>query len=580
MKAKKNLYSNLEEFLNDEEKQLNTIFEELINNNEDKSAIKKFDRIIKTILDCKGLLPCSKSFKGDYLLTFSKLWMILILLKITKGKTQQNDFLTLVNSSLTHDLDDYEEYREFFDEQCEILFSDEDAINRINLNPKLSNKLDNNISHEELKNYYIYLLYRPNYFQKIDLNSLPKIKTIDRQTKKNRKSENSKDNKNKTKNKSDNTSKVLLESSEEDDEKGDRLDENDMVSKKNRAKEPSYQSSNKNKSNKYQKQKNQKNKKVDEKNDSDDERISAIINGTIKNIKKRDEIRKSAKKQKTKSSPNQSDIEEEREDEDINMTEESNKKGKKNKNQKKSSANDKKNKDIKKNKKNYKKDLDEEEFSNKKDNKYKRDNKAKDIKNKNDRKSRKTINRKKGTNKIFEILGIENNDEEKVEEKKSGNKKSNNRKSVSMPPQKKSKDKGKKKEDKDKNNKNKNKNKDKDINKKSSGKKKAKPKKNKKPITDDESFFSSDEDPFLSNLSELDDDDSDIVGDDLDKLDEKEKKKMEREIQQALNGNIDFLDLDEILGDSNMEGESLNKFNSKDLSSNDIDMDELDEDFN
>ena len=576
MKAKKNLYSNLEEFLNDEEKQLNTIFEELINNNEDKSAIKKFDRIIKTILDCKGLLPCSKSFKGDYLLTFSKLWMILILLKITKGKTQQNDFLTLVNSSLTHDLDDYEEYREFFDVQCEVLFSDEDAINRINLNPKLSNKLDNNISHEELKNYYIYLLYRPNYFQKIDLNSLPKIKTIDRQTKKNRKSENSKDNKNK----SDNTSKVLLESSEEDDEKGDRLDENDMVSKKNRAKEPSYQSSNKNKSNKYQKQKNQKNKKADEKNDSDDERISAIINGTIKNIKKRDEIRKSAKKQKTKSSPNQSDIEEEREDEDINMTEESNKKGKKNKNQKRSSVNDKKNKDIKKKKKNYEKDLDEEELSNKKDNKYKRDNKAKDRKKENDRKSRKTINRKKGTNKIFEILGIENNDEEKVEEKKSGNKKSNNRKSVSMPPQKKNKDKGKKKEDKDKNNKNKNKNKDKDINKKSSGKKKAKPKKNKKPITDDESFFSSDEDPFLSNLSELDDDDSDIVGDDLDKLDEKEKKKMEREIQQALNGNIDFLDLDEILGDSNMEGESLNKFNSKDLSSNDIDMDELDEDFN
>ena len=166
MKEQNNLYEDFEEYLIEEEKKLDIIYKELLENNENKNTIKKFDSIVKSKIYYRGLFPCSKSYEGESLLTLSKTWMILILIKITKGKTQKEQFLQLVNSSLTHELNEYNEYKDFYIEQCELLFSDDEALRQINLNPKTPKKLDNSIEHEELKNYYIYLLNRMKYFKK------------------------------------------------------------------------------------------------------------------------------------------------------------------------------------------------------------------------------------------------------------------------------------------------------------------------------------------------------------------------------------------------------------------------------
>jgi hypothetical protein len=292
---KSNLYSNLDEFLEEEEEKLKQIYEELLENNQDKAAIKKFDRIVKLNLDYKGLIPCSKSFQGENLLTISRLWMILILLKITKGKSQQSDFLTLINASLTHELNEYIDYKEFFNQQCELLFSDEEAINQINLNPKLKNKIDSSITHDELKDYYIYLLYRPYSFQKVSLDGMEKMRKTDKDENKNKKRKSgnsykdSKDSRNKTKvsNRTSIRSKIVTETSEdEDDEKGDRLDENDMVSK-NRGKRSSDVKNKKNRTSSNKRNKKEKNRKGEDEDKDDYEKIYDIINKRDKSAKKK-----------------------------------------------------------------------------------------------------------------------------------------------------------------------------------------------------------------------------------------------------------------------------------------------------
>ena len=153
-------YSNISNNLKKEETQLNSIFVKLQKDKHDPNSLKKFEQIMKSKIDFKNLLPCSKSFEGENLLTLSKLWMILILLKIKKGKSQQEDFLNLVNSSLTHDLNEYEEYRQFFEDQCEQIFTDEEAIGIINKNPRVEKKLIKPSEHEEIRNNYCNL---PNY---------------------------------------------------------------------------------------------------------------------------------------------------------------------------------------------------------------------------------------------------------------------------------------------------------------------------------------------------------------------------------------------------------------------------------
>ena len=109
-----------------------------------------------------------------------------------------------------------------------------------------------------------------------------------------------------------------------------------------------------------------------------------------------------------------------------------------------------------------------------------------------------------------------------------------------------------------------------------SGKKKEKTKKTKKSKSDDDDqFFSDEEDEedLINTLSDLNIEESESYGSDLDKLDLKEKKKMEKEIQKALKGNSD-LDLEELLEQSNLEGIPLSQIDSKDYFSENIDEDE------
>ena len=178
MEEQKEKDFDLDEYLKDEEKKLNLIYKDLLNNNEDKKAIKKFNDIVKSKINYKGLLPSTKSYEGESLLTLSKTWMIIILLKIKRGKAQQEEFLTLVNSSLTRELNDYDEYKEFFQNQCKVLFSKEEAIKKINSNPKMTRKIDDGITYDELKDYYIYLLFRPKHFQKGEYEGMSKLKKI------------------------------------------------------------------------------------------------------------------------------------------------------------------------------------------------------------------------------------------------------------------------------------------------------------------------------------------------------------------------------------------------------------------
>ena len=610
MKAQNDIYIDFDEYLAEEEKKLNIIYKELLKNNQDKNAIKKFDRIVKLKIDYRGILPCSKSFEGESLLTLSKTWMVLILIKITKGKTQQEQFLTLVNSSLTHELNEYEEYKEFYEEQCEVLFSDEEAINQINLNPQTPDKIDNGISHEELKNYYIYLLFRPKYFQKVNLNNISKFKKKEENDNKNkkRKSNNYKNKEYKTKsnkkNKSNNSSNIDIENksdTEDIDEKGDRLDEKDMISK-NRAKQPSNRVGAKTNKNSN----SNRNKKNIEKEDLDYLKINDILNKKGKSEKK-SENKKSGKKQK-KTSSSKYDLEDKTsEDEDNDSLINDNKKAKKNQNKKKVSLNDKKNQ--KKNRKYEEIEESEEEGTTKKDkNKKEKQKNEKNNKNKKDKKDKKNKRSRVTAEKIFEMLGINRNlteeeeeeDEEEEEkkvkkvkkeksekkekkekneknEKKSNTKDTNKRKSVSVPP----KFKKEKIKNKDEESNNKNKKKDKDKEKQSnSGKKKEKTKKTKKSKKsksddDDDEFFSDEEDEedLINTLSDLNIEESESYGSDLDKLDLKEKKKMEKEIQKALKGNSD-LDLEELLEQSDLEGIPLSQIDSKDYFSDNIDEDE------
>ena len=597
---KSNLYSNLDELLEEEKEKLNAIYEELLEDNEDKSAIKKFDRIVKSNIDYKGLLPCSKSFHGENLLTISKLWMILILLKITKGKSQQIDFLTLINSSLTHELNEYIDYKEFFNERCELLFSDEEAINQINLNQKLKNKIDLSITHDELKDYYIYLLYRPYSFQKVSFDGMEKSKKIDIEENKNkkRKSANSnkdgKDSRNKTKvsNRTSIRSKNVIETSEdEDDEKGDRLDENDMVSK-NRGKGSSKPDNKKTKTSSNKRKKKEKSR--NDEDDSDYDKIYDIINKREKSVKKKDDNKKSAKKQNKKISIKSRETREENEIEEDSINEEdNNKKNKKDKNKSRySSISDKKNKN--KTKKNNTEE--KEENSTRKSNKKKVEKEKEKEKKKEERSNRKSnkYTRKKkqeDSDRIFELLGLRGNDEGEIKEE-INNKKGKNRKSASMPPQKIEKNKGKEKtelqkkgkkkekEEEKKKEKEKEKEKGKDNKNKKTPKnssiKKEKNKKRKKKsknLTDDEDSFDEDEEDDLSNFNFSD---SDIVQSDLDKISADEKIQMEKEIQAAMNGDEDMLDLEELLEGSKLEGISLSQFNSKESSSKDLD--EIDED--
>ena len=552
MKEQNKKYIDYDEYLKKEEKSLNSIYNDLLKDNEDKNAIKKFDKIVKSNIDYRGIIPNSKSYQGESLLTLSKTWMIIILLKINKGRAQQDQFLTLVNSSLTHELNEYEEYKNFFDDQCELVFSEQEAIKRINLNQKLPKKLDDNISHDELRNYYIYLLYKPHYFQKNDYEEMSKPKKRKYERKEFERSK-SKDKKTKkdTKNVIDDDIELKSENDSDDDEKGDRLDENEMISK-NRAKKTLYPAKNK-KIPSSNKERDKINKRKSEKEDKDYKTINEILN------KKKSE--KKTEKKKRKKSIDKSEEDEDITIEDLNET----KKG--NKNKKKVGLKAKKNKNIK-NKK-YEEEFEEEgeeEIADKK-NKNKKEKEKKGNKSEKEKKKKEEKKKKRtSANKIFELLGIDSNlieeeEEDDDDEDNKKEKKKKERKTVSIQPKK--KEKSNKKTKKESSNK-----KEKEKEKEKKGKRKNR-KKTKKSISDDEDEFLS-EDDFVNNLTDLKDSLSDDYGTNLD---EDEQKKMEREINAALEGNVDDLDLEELLADSQMEGISLSQLESKSKSSYDLESD-------
>ena len=533
MKSQNMNYSNYEKDLKKELDLLDTIYKKLSKNKTDEKSLKKFEQLMKSKVDFKNLIPSSKSFEGENLLTLSKLWMILILLKINKGKKQQQDFLTLVNSSLTRDLNEYEEYRQFYEDQCEQLFSDEEAITLINKNPRKEKKLEKPSSHEEARNNYIYLLYRPEYFKKIDVESFSKIKKV----------------KDKSKSRSSNKTSSYIEDltkedeTDENDEKGDRLNEEDMLSNVlTKIKALKEKEKNKDK-NKFRTATNKKNKKVEEeKDDSED-----------KKIKKKKRGRKTEKK-KIKSL---TDDEDNSIDEDISSD---NDYDKKNKHNKKDKNKKEKENDIKKyNKKKDKKKKDskeeqtteEEEEEKTKNKKLNKKEKSKDK----DKDKRKSNKRNKAAESIYALLGIKQS-ESKSSEKEEKEEKS--RKSKSVPPIKKEKQKQKDKKTKIKEDK-------KDTTKSSGRRGRQKKKKIEEEEEEEEDEYTSDS---LSDLSG-----NNKYEDDLDKFGEDEKKLMEREIKAALEGRGDELgmDFDNFLEGSKAEGLSLDHFNSNE---SDMDLDE------
>lgn len=184
------------------------------------------------------------------------MWMLIILLKLQKSTSKQADFLKLVNVSLTRVLNNYEEYLDFFQKYCEILFDDKKAVILINSNPKFESQLENNLPHNEIKQCYIYLLIHPEKFKEIGFN-LTKVKKVDN------------DNKNEENNQSDENEvdeliekyrngyklNILKNAKNIPDEDSDEInDQNevDLIAKNRKSKAPSS-------SNNYQKDKKDKN---------------------------------------------------------------------------------------------------------------------------------------------------------------------------------------------------------------------------------------------------------------------------------------------------------------------------------
>ena len=534
MKSQNINYSNYDKNLKKEEEILDSIFQNLTKNREEKKSLKKLEQLIKSKLDIKNLLPCSKSFEGANLLTLSKFWMILILIKITKGKKQQDDFLTLINSSLTHDLNEYEEYLQFFEEQCEQLFSDEEAIDRINSNPQIKTKLEKPSEHEEIRSNYIYLLFRPNYFQKIQLEGISKTKKLEK-----------KSNKGKSKSRSINKSKsgkdeiIYLNDSEESDEKGDRLDENDMISKIKEIK--------KNK-NRRGKSKTSSFKKKKEEDDDEEENKEKRNYKNKKMEKNSSSIKIDRRRKKKEKNEDDEEINSDNEKEKSSSKDTYKKRGRKpkNKNEEKNEKGKKdKNNNYNKNHKNKIDSIDSEESENSRPNPKKE--KEKEKKPRGRPKSRKNNVK----DDIINLLGLQLSDSssKKSEKTEKTDKKSKRSSSVSL----------KKKESKKNVKENKDKKKSKSIIKYI---KKQKPK--EEEFEDEE-----EEDEFGTSSSELNDSQN-IYEDDLEKLNDEEKKQMQKDIQAALKGNFDEEEIKNLLGDSKMEGISLDHFNSE----SDMDLDD------
>ncbi len=67
-------YSNYEKNLKKEDEILDSIYQKLLKNNEDSKYLKKFEQLIHSKIDFKNLLPSTKSFEGENILTLPKFW--------------------------------------------------------------------------------------------------------------------------------------------------------------------------------------------------------------------------------------------------------------------------------------------------------------------------------------------------------------------------------------------------------------------------------------------------------------------------------------------------------------------------
>lgn len=150
------------------QKELNKIYEILINDkSKEKEALSLLDDLIYKKIKLSNI-PQSLNLDGSFILTFSKFWMIIILTtlpQIKKLYDKVNKFIELINISLYHELNEKNEYRKFFEDKCEELFSDNNAIKAINRNNELKKKLNKKSAHFEIKNHYIYLLNKPFSFE-------------------------------------------------------------------------------------------------------------------------------------------------------------------------------------------------------------------------------------------------------------------------------------------------------------------------------------------------------------------------------------------------------------------------------
>ena len=338
------IYTDVEKYICEIEDEIDSIYEKILHKPGDKSSISSFNKITKYCIDInKTLLPISKSLQGDILLTSSKIWMTIILIKVSQSNKKQTDFLTLINASLTHLLNDYIEYRKFFEKQCEILFDDKLAISQINANPKFQGTLKKNADHEDVKKCYIYLLLQAGKFKDIeeDLSMTKKRSKLDqsqeiysglKKTKEMKifeeilennemikKYSATKENVNKKLNLNDKTV-----SSDGEDEVNDRLNEQDMIVKKkiqnktpintqkkninnlnkNKKKEKKEEVNEENKSklkkNKKNSKKKNKNEYKDKKYDKDLEEIDEILNKTSRKLNKKNIKNKIIKEDSTK----------------------------------------------------------------------------------------------------------------------------------------------------------------------------------------------------------------------------------------------------------------------------------------
>ena len=163
---KENLNSQKDE-VNNIQKTLNQIYE-MLTSKKEKEGIKIFENFIEDKIKLKNI-PQSLNSTGTLIMTFSKFWMIMILISLSQLKNKDEkikNLIYLVNISLYYDLNEKEEYKDFYDNLCGKYIDDKIALKSINLNPYLENKLNNINDHLEIKKHYMYLLNKPHYFEK------------------------------------------------------------------------------------------------------------------------------------------------------------------------------------------------------------------------------------------------------------------------------------------------------------------------------------------------------------------------------------------------------------------------------